>query len=412
MGRPGAIVNIAGTTPVDDPEYRYKMPTVFGKLEGKGNGSKTVVPNISEVALSLHRDPGEVNKFFGCELGSQTTYSAETDRAIVNGHHTDIVLQQLMHKYIQLFVLCPNCNLPETEYKIKTGVIYHKCAACGAKEMVDMTHKLCTFILAQDKKARSDAKKEGKKKDKKKDDKKEEKKDGSSDGSVDEKKKEKKDKKSKDKKKEKKDKDKKKEKKSKEEISYLEDAVSGDKVDDFGSDDDEDDGVPETVDDANAMALSVEATKKYLSANPDASPSLIAEKVVNEQMASGLKSQDKIHIFIQAAFTPEFFKLKQVQTYAPTIAKITQGKNVMERHLISACESLCADKPKNFAVLIKQLFDEEVLEEDTILEWAGEGRTEYTLESVNEDQRCSMRAEAEPVVVWLQEDDSSDEDSD
>jgi hypothetical protein len=47
---------------VDDPEYRYKMPTVFGKLEGKGNGSKTVVPNISEVALSLHRDPGEVNK--------------------------------------------------------------------------------------------------------------------------------------------------------------------------------------------------------------------------------------------------------------------------------------------------------------------------------------------------------------
>ena len=94
------------------------------------------------------------------------------------------------------------------------------------------------------------------------------------------------------------------------------------------------------------------------------------------------------------------------------ISKITQGKNVMERHLISACEGLCADKPKNFAVLIKQLFDEEVLEEDTILEWAGEGRTDYTLESVNEDSRCKMRAEAEPVVVWLQEDDSSDEDSD
>jgi translation initiation factor 5 len=161
------------------------------------------------------------------------------------------------------------------------------------------------------------------------------------------------------------------------------------------------------------MALSVEATRKYLAENLTISPSLIAEKVVNEQMASGLKSQDKIHIFIQAAFTPEFYKQKQVQTYAAAIAKITQGKTVMERHLISACEALCVDKPKNFAVLIKQLFDEEVLEEDTILEWAGEGRTDYTLESVTEDQRCMLRAEAEPVVKWLQEDDSDeDEDSD
>ncbi len=158
--------------------------------------------------------------------------------------------------------------------------------------------------------------------------------------------------------------------------------------------------------------LSVEATKKFLAENPEASPSVIAEKVINEQMASGLKSQDKIHIFIRAAFTPDFFKQKQVQTWASTIAKITQGKNIMGRHLISACEFLCADKPKNFAVIVKQLFDEEVLEEDTILEWAGEGRTDYTLESVNEDQRCSMRAEAEPVVVWLQEDESSDEESD
>jgi len=402
MGRPGAIVNISGTTQVDDPEYRYKMPTVFGKLEGRGNGSKTVIPNIGDVGLSLHRDPGEVNKFFGCEMGAQTTYNAETGRAIVNGHHTDKVLQQMIHKYIELFVLCPNCRLPETEYKIKSGLIHHKCAACGHKEMVDMTHKLTTYILAQDKKAKADAKKAGKKKDKKKS-----KKDSDSDG--DEKKKEKKEKKSKDKKKEKK--EKKKDKKSKEEKSYLEDAVNGDKGDGY-SDDDDDDGPTEHVDDENAMAMAIEATKKFLSENPDASPSTIAEKVVNEQMASGLKSQDKIHIFISASFTPDFFKHKQVPTHAPTIAKITQGKNVMERHLISACEGLCADKPKNFAVLIKQLFDEEVLEEDTILEWAGEGRTDYTPESVDEDQRCSMRAEAEPVVVWLQEDDSSDEDSD
>lgn len=109
--RGGAIINIAGTTPVDDPEYRYRMPAVYGKIEGSGNGIKTAIPNISAVAASLHREPGEVNKFFGCELGAQTTYAEETDRAIVNGAHTDDTLQTMMHRYIEGFVLCTNCKL-------------------------------------------------------------------------------------------------------------------------------------------------------------------------------------------------------------------------------------------------------------------------------------------------------------
>ena len=167
MPSQGAIINIAGSTPVDDPEYRYKMPSVYGKIEGRGNGIKTVIPNISEVALALHREPGEVNKFFGTELGAQTTYNADTDRAVVNGAHNDQVLQNAIKKYIDVFVLCPQCGLPETDYKIKSGCIFHKCMACGAKEMVDMNHKLCTYILAQDKKAKAEKKKGDKGKDKK-----------------------------------------------------------------------------------------------------------------------------------------------------------------------------------------------------------------------------------------------------
>ena len=35
----------------------------------------------------------------------------------------------------------------KTDYKIKGGVIFQKCDACGEKSMVDMQHKLTTFIL-------------------------------------------------------------------------------------------------------------------------------------------------------------------------------------------------------------------------------------------------------------------------
>jgi translation initiation factor 5 len=151
--RGGTIINIAG---VDDPEYRHKMPAVYGEVEGSGSGIKTAIPNISDVASSLRRSPGEVNKFFGTELGAQSRHSSGTDRAVVNGARTDAVLQDLVHRrYVEKFGLCPNCGLPETAYKIMKATIFHRCAACGAKEMVDMSHKLVNYLLAEAKRARA-----------------------------------------------------------------------------------------------------------------------------------------------------------------------------------------------------------------------------------------------------------------
>jgi translation initiation factor 5 len=147
-------INIAGTTPVDDPAYRYKMPRIMAKVEGRGNGIKTVLVNVVDLGASLNREPPEITKFFGCELGSQTKYEAETDRAIVNGAHNAPDLQNHLSRYIEAFVLCKNCRLPETYYKIKHGIISQKCNACGSIDPVDMTHKLTTFILAQHKKAK------------------------------------------------------------------------------------------------------------------------------------------------------------------------------------------------------------------------------------------------------------------
>jgi translation initiation factor 5 len=130
-------------------------------------------------------------------------------------------------------------------------------------------------------------------------------------------------------------------------------------------------------------------------------------------MASALKAHHKVHILVRACISPDFYKNKEINKFAPVIAGITNGNKIMERHLIAVCEFLCIDKPKNFPVMIKQLYDEDTLEEEAILEWADDGRTDYTLDSVDEETRATLRGEAEPVVVWLQEadsDESSDED--
>jgi translation initiation factor 5 len=128
-------------------------------------------------------------------------------------------------------------------------------------------------------------------------------------------------------------------------------------------------------------------------------------------MASALKAHEKIKILVRAAITPQFFKNKDIAKYAPAITKISCGNKIIERHLIASLEFLCLDKPKNFPVMIKQLYDEDALDEETILEWADGGRSDYTLEAVDEEARATLRGEAEPVVVWLQEADSDEDES-
>jgi translation initiation factor 5 len=182
--------------------------------------------------------------------------------------------------------------------------------------------------------------------------------------------------------------------------------------DEEGGGDDSSDASEAGVDDAGARVLAVEATKAYLASNPSASAGELVEFVTNQQMASALKSQERVYIAVRAAFTPSFFKDGEVAKYAPALSKITNGKRIMERHLIAALEAHCADKPKNFPVFIKQLYDEDALEEEAILEWADEGRSDYTLEEVDEETRAVLRSEAEPVVVWLQDADSDTDDDD
>jgi translation initiation factor 5 len=156
----------------------------------------------------------------------------------------------------------------------------------------------------------------------------------------------------------------------------------------------------------------VEEIQKYLKDHVDASPSDLSEFVTNQQMSFALKAHHKIHMFIRASINHNFFKEKQIQKFAPVMNAITQSNPIMERHLIGAIEGICANKPKHFPIMIKLLFDEEVLDEGVILEWSSEARTDFTVDSLSEDVRVALRNEADPVIQWLQQDDDSDGESD
>merc|ERR1711939_696158 len=112
-----------------------------------GNGIKTNMVNVCDIARSLKTNPAYITKFMGGELGALSNYSFEEEKSIVNGAHETSTGQQLIDKFIDKFVLCPNCKLPETDMLVKKGFLCAGCKACGWSGDLDNGHKLVKFIL-------------------------------------------------------------------------------------------------------------------------------------------------------------------------------------------------------------------------------------------------------------------------
>ncbi|KAF1822222.1 uncharacterized protein K489DRAFT_320161 [Dissoconium aciculare CBS 342.82] len=132
---------------VADPFYRYKMERLQAKIEGKGNGIKTVIVNLANVAGQLARPGNYVIKYFGFELGAQTNIDPKDDRWIINGAHDASKLQDYLDGFINKFVLCKECKNPETVINIKDQKLLMDCKACGKISTADPTQKLTAFIL-------------------------------------------------------------------------------------------------------------------------------------------------------------------------------------------------------------------------------------------------------------------------
>lgn len=388
------MINIAGTIPVKDENYRYKMPPIVPKVEGRGNGIKTVLVNISDVALALNRDASELTKFFGFELGSQNTFSDDGRdiRAVVNGSHSTSDLQTMLTKYIEMFVLCKNCHLPETHYKSKGGVINQKCLACGEKSPCDMTHKLTTFIVKNHKKAKEDenAGKDGK------DKKRGEKKDAVSSSATSPA-------------------SKSTEKKSSRKKEGEED---GDNVAKRNGEENGDDEVEGQ--ECDAINLAIEQFRKWYvnkiqngsaaSTGLVSHESLVVEELRLIQTRLSLRPMDRIMIYMGAVFADEPLLARDQVDEHKAIFLILAPTALQQRHLIASAEWYCGthrpDMLPFFSVMLRQMYFADIVEEEVVYEWkADHTRNDFTVDSylITTETLELLRQAAQPFVTWLQE---------
>ena len=145
-----ALENI-GLANAGDAYYRYKMPKLVVKIEGKGNGVKTVLPNLIDVADALERPVEYLFKFFIYELGvsSKTAGEGRTRSFVLMGDHA-LALKGILNQFIERYVQCKTCGNPETTI-IVTRKLCMTCKACGDKVKLKETDRLSIFMLSSHK---------------------------------------------------------------------------------------------------------------------------------------------------------------------------------------------------------------------------------------------------------------------
>jgi len=119
--------------PIEHKGERFEIPKVEGHIEGK----KTIITNFFQIADYIRRNPEHFQKFLLKELA--TSGQKEGDRLVLNNKVPSAKINQKIEEYAKEFVLCKECNKPDTEIVKEDRLIFLHCLACGAKHSI---HKI------------------------------------------------------------------------------------------------------------------------------------------------------------------------------------------------------------------------------------------------------------------------------
>lgn len=109
---------------------RFEIPKITGMHEGK----KTIVTNFGKVCDKIRRDQKDVLKFLSRELASPAQLAG--GRATFTGKFSSDQINNKIKKYVDQYVVCKECQKPDTKLIKENRITFLKCMACGAKHSV------------------------------------------------------------------------------------------------------------------------------------------------------------------------------------------------------------------------------------------------------------------------------------
>jgi len=115
---------------------RFQVPEPDVMIEGK----TTVVRNFGDIADVLRREPDHILGFLLRELGTAGTL--EGRRVVFKGKVTTSQVTDRIKAYVDEYVLCSECNRPDTKIVKDGRVLILVCETCGARRPVHVRKQL------------------------------------------------------------------------------------------------------------------------------------------------------------------------------------------------------------------------------------------------------------------------------
>jgi translation initiation factor 2 subunit 2 len=116
-------------------EDRFKLP----KIEIFYEGNTTVIKNFDKISDAVNRDPQLILKFLLGGVG--TAGDMEGGRVVFQGKILAKQIQDKLKEYIDTYVMCSECNRPDTHLVKQGRNLLIRCDACGAFRSVKSKKK-------------------------------------------------------------------------------------------------------------------------------------------------------------------------------------------------------------------------------------------------------------------------------
>jgi hypothetical protein len=161
------------------------------------------------------------------------------------------------------------------------------------------------------------------------------------------------------------------------------------------------------IDPLLSLDYAVRKVGSFMTENPNASATDIASSLTSAQESvKVLFSRDRIRIFAKVVCLPS--QLGALLEHVEVLIMLTESDRSLEHFLLAVMEEVNKEGYRVFPVVLAQLYEADVVAEETILEWWNGCRSGDRF--VTSDEHSRLRASAGPLVSWLQEEEDEKQD--